>query len=325
MTEPDALRGGLDIGGTKAVAVLARAEGEVLGEVRLDGWTTGSWRRDLEALAAALEGLLEEAGLQGSDLTRVGVSAAGPLDPVEGIVLNPPNLPGWDGVPIRAFLEDRLGSPVAVENDANAAALAEWRFGAGRGARSLAFLTMSTGVGGGLILDGRLYRGSRLQAGEIGHTPLVANGRPCACGLRGCLEVYTGGAALAMRMQTDVRNGASPLLLELAGGDPDAISAETWIRAVRADDPYALRLREEYLGHLARALASLIMTLDLERVVLGTMVRSNPELLLEPLRERLPVLLWPAFRDVEIRPGALGDRLPAYAALCVADLPELEA
>jgi glucokinase len=315
------LEGGIDIGGTKAVAVVGRL-GEIVREARLEGWTSGSWERDLGTLASTLTDLLEAAGVAPTDLTVLGVSAAGPLDPREGIVLNPPNLAGWENVPVRAFLEEKLGVPVKIENDANAAALAEWRFGAGRGARHLAYLTMSTGVGGGLILDGRLYRGARFQAGEVGHMPIVANGRPCSCGLRGCLEAYTGGAALAARIREEVARGASPAILELAGGDLAAVSAETWMRAVRAGDPYALGLRDRYLDHLARGLAILVMALDLERIVLGTIVQSNPELLLEPLKERLKLYVWASHRDVDVRPGLLGPRLPAYAALCVAELPE---
>jgi glucokinase len=316
------IRGGIDIGGTKAVAVLARADGEILAERRIDQWTGGSWEADLDKLAGALESLLEETGASPSEISALGVSAAGPLDPIEGVVLNPPNLPGWRQVPIRAVLEERLGVPVRVENDANAAALAEWRFGAGRGAQNLAYLTMSTGIGGGLILDGRLYRGARFQAGEVGHMPVVPDGRQCACGLRGCLEAYVGGAALATRMREELAGEENSVILNLAGGDPAAISAETWVEAIRAGDRYALRLREEYLDHLAQGLAILVMTLDLERIVLGTIVRSNPELLLEPLKKRLKSLVWAPQREVDLRGGELGPRMPAYAALCVAELDD---
>jgi glucokinase len=317
------MRAGLDIGGTKAVAVVAGRDGEGLREVRIESWTRGTWEQDFETLARTLDGLLAESGVAPEDLETLGVSAAGPLDPVRGIVLNPPNLPGWENAPVGPYFEKRLKVRVRVENDANAAALAEWRFGAGRGSRNLAFLTMSTGVGAGLILDGRLYRGARFQAGEIGHVPVVPEGRPCACGLRGCLEAYTGGAALAARLRSDVAEGRSPAILELAGGDSGAVTTATWVGAIRAGDPYAVALRDEYVDHLSRGLAILVTTLDLERVILGTIVQRNPDLLLEPLQVRVGERVWKSHHDVQVLAGELGERMPAYAALSVAELEPL--
>jgi glucokinase len=317
------MRAGLDIGGTKAVAVVAGRDGEGLREVRIESWTRGTWEQDFETLARTLDGLLAESGVAPEDLETLGVSAAGPLEPVRGIVLNPPNLPGWENAPVGPYFEKRLKVRVRVENDANAAALAEWRFGAGRGSCNLAFLTMSTGVGAGLILDGRLYRGARFQAGEIGHVPVVPEGRPCACGLRGCLETYTGGAALAARLRSDVAEGRSPAILELAGGDSGAVTTETWVEAIRAGDPYAVALRDEYVDHLSRGLAILVTTLDLERVILGTIVQRNPDLLLEPLQVRVGERVWKSHHDVQVLAGELGERMPAYAALSVAELEPL--
>ena len=210
---------GIDIGGTKTQIALGRADGSLLGEAQLEAWTSGSYERDLERVAESARGVLEAASVSASALDAVGVSAPGPLDPVTGVIRDAPNLPGWHEVPIRARLERAFGRPVRLENDANAAALAEWRFGAGRGSRAFAFLTMSTGVGAGLVLDGRLYRGARFGAGEIGHIPVVPDGRACACGLRGCLEAYTGGAALAARIREDLGAGATSAIRELARGD----------------------------------------------------------------------------------------------------------
>jgi glucokinase len=317
------VRAGIDIGGTKVVAVLAGEGGEVLREVRLEDWRLGSWERDLAVLADAVVQLADDAHLALTDIASLGVSVAGPLDPISGVVLDPPNLAGWRNVPLRSFLEEGLGVPVRVENDANAGALAEWRFGAGRGTHNLVFLTMSTGVGGGLILEDRLYRGARFQAGEIGHMPVVPDGRQCACGLRGCLEAYTGGAALAARLREDAERGEAEGIRELAGGDPEAMTPRTWVEAIRRQDPYALALRDEYADHLSRGIAILVMTLDLERVVLGTIVQNNPDLFLAPLREQLRERVWSSHREAEVRAGELGLRLPAYAALCVAELEPL--
>ncbi len=310
---------GIDIGGTKAVAVLARRGGEILEERRVEGWPLGEAARDVDVLIDHTRALLERGGLTPTDIGALGVCAPGPLDPLAGIVIGAPNLEGWDHFPLRERLEQALRIPVRIENDANAAALAEWRYGAGRGARNLLFLTMSTGVGGGLILDGRLYRGTHFQAGEVGHIPIVGDGRLCGCGMRGCLEAYTSGAAIARRVRDDIQGGQGTRILELAQGDPARINARHWTEAIRSGDGYALRLREEFLDHLAQGLAVLVMLLDPERIVLGTIVQQNPDLFLEGLRERTRARVWSVLRGVEISPGELGERLPAYAALSVAE------
>jgi len=316
---------GIDIGGTKTHIALGRADGELLQEAHLEAWTSGSAERDLETIAGCARGVLDAARVDARDVEAVGVSAPGPLDPVAGVVRDAPNLPGWHEVPIRARLERALGRPVRLENDANAAALAEWRFGAGRGSTAFAFLTMSTGVGAGLVLDGRLYRGARYGAGEIGHVPVVPDGRACACGLRGCLEAYTGGAALAARIREDVGAGVKTALTDLVGGDLARISAHVWVEALRAGDAYAGRLREEWLDRLAQGIAIVVLGLDTDCVALGTIVARNTDLFLGPLRARVYERIWPRLRDTRIVAGELGERLPAYAGLCTALLEPLGA
>ena len=314
--EGQRLLAGVDVGGSKLVTALGHERGDgidIVSQRRRDHWTAGDWRADLDIIAGEIEALLADAS---ADPVAIGVCAPGPLDARR--VLFAPNLKGWTEVPVVDTLERRLGRPVRLENDANAAALAEWRFGAGRGVRNLAFLTMSTGVGGGLILDGRLYRGSRVFAGELGHAPIVDGGRKCACGLHGCLEAYTGGAALAGRIREAVAAGQATAITELAGGEPDAIDAELWVRALRAGDAYARALGEEYLDHLAQGLAILLATLDLDRVVLGTIIRENADLFLGPLTERVRARTRAELHDAELVVGALGRELPAYAALSAA-------
>lgn len=309
---------GFDVGGTKAVAVLAQAGGEILAETRLEDWASGSWASDLERLVAQGLALLEAAGCERSALRAVGVSAPGPLNAETGVVVEAPNLEGWLNVPVCARLGDAFGVPVHLENDANAAALAEWRFGAGRGSHNLVYLTMSTGVGAGLILDDRLYRGTRFQSGEVGHVPIVRDGRPCTCGLRGCLEAYTGGAALAEIIREDLAAGERSAILELAGGDPARVSARHWCEALRRGDAYAEKLRDAWLEFLALGLAGILVTFDPDVVVLGTIVQQNPDLFMDELTARVRRRTWSVLHDVRLVPGELGERLPAWAALCAA-------
>jgi glucokinase len=319
LQDPERVVLGIDIGGTKTVVALGSADGKLRAEHRVENWSRGSWREDLQVLAGQARSLLESHGLVRP--VAIGVCAPGPLDPLRGVVLEAPNLAGWVDVPLSAELGSALGAPVRLENDANASALAEWRHGAGRGTRNMVFATMSTGIGAGLILDGRLYRGSRFQAGEIGHAPIRRDGRIHA-GLPGTLEAYAGGAAIAARIREEMTSGRARGIAKLAGGDPARISARHWIEAIRAGDAYALELRREFVEDVAQALASLVLTLDPDAIVLGTIVERNPDLFLAPIAERVRERVFPVQRDVRIVAGELGERRPAYAALCVALDPE---
>jgi glucokinase len=247
----------------------------------------------------------------------VGVSVPGPFDRDRGLLLEPPNLPGWCDIPVQQVLETSLGRPVHVENDANAAALAEWRFGAGQGASHMVYLTMSTGVGAGLILDGRLYRGRAGAAGEVGHTEVEPGGEPCACGRRGCLEAYCGGAAWTRRLQT--RTPDDSRVAARAGGR-GRVRPEHVVQAAREGDAFARAELERYNRYLARGIANLVFVLAPERVVLGTIPsRAGEALCLAPVRRQVESALWPLLaRGLRIEASGLGDALPDYAGICVA-------
>jgi glucokinase len=240
-----------------------------------------------------------------------------PLDCEEGVVLNPPNLPSWHGLPVRGLLAEALGRPVGLENDANAAALAEWRYGAGRGCQDLVYLTMSTGVGGGLVLGGRLHRGVASSAGEVGHIPVEWGGEPCSCGLRGCLEAYTGGAAWARRLARSAPPDGA--VARLAGGAAHA-RPEHVVAAARAGDAFALAELARFNDYLVRGLAAIAMTVAPQRIVLGTIPTAAGEALcLAPLRERFARAVWPFLAArIAILPSELGELLAAHAGIGVA-------
>jgi glucokinase len=216
-----------------------------------------------------------------------------------------------------ARLREALGRRVFLENDANAAALAEWRFGAARGLRDVAFLTMSTGVGAGLILGGRLHRGHQGGAGEVGHLAVEWSGEPCACGLRGCLEAYVGGAAWTRRL----RRLAPPqgAVAALAGG-ADAVRPEHVVQAARQGDAFALDELARYVEYLARGIRNLVFTLAPQLVLLGTIpTAAGEELCLAPLRRRVAEQTWPRLAEgLRIEAAGLGERLADYAGLAVA-------
>ena len=311
---------GIDIGGTKLAMAVSGADGLPVQRLRRPIELSGDWRRDLERLQQDARALLaESASLGVGGLERVGVSVPGPFDRETGLLLNPPNLPGWSRVPIGAVLAEAFGVEVRVENDANAAALAEWQFGAGERYRnSLAYLTMSTGVGGGLILGGRLHRGAWGGAGEIGHLPVAFPGIRCACGLSGCLEAYVGGHAWADRLRRSTP--ADSEVLARAGGRREAIGPEHLVEAARAGDAFAGQEFAQWLDHLARGIVSLVMLVEPEVIVLGTIaVAAGEALCFEPLRERVASRLWSHQAErLAIVPAALGAELPYRAGLAVA-------
>ncbi len=310
---------GIDIGGSKRVLAVGDHTSRIFARERHPMRFSGDWRRDLAGIIAEGRDLVREAGEAGrGPLEAVGVSVPGPVELRSGILRNPPNLPGWRDVPLAEVLAEAFEVPVSIENDANAAALAEHRFGAGRGARDMIYLTMSTGVGGGVICGGQLVQGASGFAGELGHIPIVRTGLRCSCGLRGCLEAYVGGRAWSKRLRRLApRTGR---LVDLVEGDRSRIGPELLLTAAREGDSFARAEISRWLDHVAAGLVPLVMAFDPERIVLGTIaVAAGDELCFRPLRERLAELVWVhQVERLEIVPAALGEALPEQAALAVA-------
>ncbi len=315
---PDAPILGIDIGGTKIAFAIGSADGRLWATHRRPTEPTGEPDRDLARLVDDARALMRQAGIEPAELAAVGVSAPGPLDVEGGRLMGPPNLPGWIDTPLRDPLAEALGGPPTyLENDANAAALAEWRHGAGQGARDLVYLTMSTGVGGGLVVGGRIHRGLASGAGEVGHMPIEWDGEPCPCGLRGCLETYVGGAAWIRRLQRETP--ADSAVARLAGSVA-AARPEHVVEAARAGDAFALAEMERFNDYLSRALVTLAFVLAPQVIVLGTIASAAGDALcLDPVRRRVREHTWPGVgRRIQIRAAALGPELPYRAGLCAA-------
>ncbi|MFN3285334.1 MAG: ROK family protein [bacterium] len=297
----------VDLGGTWIRAGRVSPEGEVTQTVRAPTPQTGP-----KAVADAIAELVRRLGPLPPG--RVGVAVPGPLSVREGVVFEPPNLQGWRDVPLRGMLEDRLGRPVVLENDANAAAVGEWWRGAGRGSRHLVYVTVSTGVGGGLVLDGRLYRGATDTAGEIGHVLVDPAGPVCSCGRRGHLEGIASGPAIARWVVERIREGRPSVLPK---GRP--LSAREVAEAAEAGDGLAREAFERAGRYLGWAVAGLLNLLNPEVVVIGGGVAAAGRWLFEPLREAAREASferpWGAARIV---PAALGDRAGLLGAAYVA-------
>jgi glucokinase len=271
---------GVDIGGTKVAAGVVDEDGTVLARARR---TTPS--RDARAVEATIADVVRELRAT-HDVTAVGIGAAGFVDAERSRVRFAPHL-AWRDEPLRDALAGVLGLPVVVENDANAAAWAEWRFGAGRGETHLVCVTLGTGIGGGAVVDGIVQRGRFGMAGEFGHMVVVPEGRRCECGNRGCLEQYASGNVLGREARELARAG-SPVavaLLERVAGDVDALVGPVVTAAAREGDPCAVELFEDVGRWLGVGLANLAAALDPGTFVIGGGVSEAGELLLRPARE----------------------------------------
>ncbi len=317
MAEKQAPLLGFDIGGTKCAVCIGRYVGDTLTVEKKDSIPT-----DLSvAPETMLDRLMVMADrLLGEERPRaIGVSCGGPLNSVTGRVMGPPNLPGWDDVPVVELLQGHYGAPAALRNDADAGALAEWRFGAGAGCRHMIFLTFGTGLGAGLILGGRLHRGACDMAGEVGHVRLEPYG-PVGYGKCGSFEGFCSGGGIAQLAQMYAKESRQQ------GREPaygDGASAKEVAEAARAGDSTALNVFDTCARQLGRGLAMLIDILNPERIVIGSLFGRCHDLLWERVqegirREALPV----AAEACQVVPASLGESIGDYAALAVAEEAE---
>ena len=311
---------GYDIGGTKIAVCVADAGGRVLASQRIATGMTRGYDEVLAEMVAVGKHLVREAGYKPKDLVACGISAPGPLDIRNGLMLKTPNMV-WDSVPVRDDLQRHLGLPTFLDNDANAGVLAEWLFGAAQGLRNVVYLTMSTGVGGGVIAEGQLVQGTNGNAGELGHVILDVQGLPCGCGMRGCLEAYCGGRNVARRLQALLRDRPDHAMMRLpeVRGKLENLGYPALRAGVRAEIPLALEVWEEICLRLAQGLGIYLMSFNPEMIVLGTVAYYSGDLLLDPVRRHLPRFAWPEMRGpCRIAVAALGEKLGEMAGVSVA-------
>ncbi len=312
---------GVDIGGTKTAVLLSARPPIVDSRIEFATLPSRGPEHAIDSICQGIDAMLTQRKLKTHAIRGVGVSCGSPLDRVRGIIQAPPNLPTWADVPIKAILEKQFRARCQVENDANAGAVAEHRYGAGRGCRNMVFLTMGTGLGAGIIADGRLYHGTDDMAGEIGHLRLTRSG-PIGNHKRGSAEGWASGGGMAQVARRQVviarRHGIPTTLAELIErGAP--ITAREVHRAARAGDEVAKRIIVSTGERLGEVLAILVDVLNPERIVIGGLAMRMREMLLRPARqvvkrEALPM----SVRSCTIVPAALGERIGDIAALCVA-------
>lgn len=279
---------GVDLGGTSInVGVVPFEGGTILG---MRSMPTESQRgakavvdRMVRMIRDAMKDAKREGGLEDDAFIGIGLGSPGPLDRTTGTVLETPNL-GWRNFPLRDLIANSIGLDAVLDNDANAATLGEWWLGAGRGVDNLVGVTLGTGIGGGIVIDGKVFHGASDVAGEIGHMTIDSTGRRCNCGNYGCLEAYASGPAIAARAIEGLEAGAASVLPEMAGGDLHATTAETVYEAIVAGDLYAAEVMRETAKFLGTGLANIINVLNPEMVVISGGVTRAGDHLFEPLR-----------------------------------------
>ena len=306
---------GLDIGGTKCAITVGEIEGDDIKIVHREEFPTAglTWQQVLGEFAARIRNLQVSSLIpHSSSLSSIGISCGGPLDSQKGLILSPPNLPGWDEVPIVKYFEDEFHVPVHVQNDANACAYAEWKYGAGKGTRNMVFMTFGTGLGAGIIIDGRLYSGTNDNAGEIGHIRLAPTG-PVGYNKEGSAEGFCSGAGMAKLARIRAQEQGVTL--------PDDFSAKELFRRVDAGDAFCTAVFRESAEKLATILAYTIDILNPEVISLGGVFMRQAERfmkIVEPILEREALSL--SRKVCRVVPAGLGESIGDYAALAVANM-----
>jgi glucokinase len=305
---------GIDIGRTKLAAGIVETSGNILARGEVPTLAAEGPERVLHRLTQLAEDVLAAPRVSGHTIQRIGIACAGPVDRQAGLILNPPNLPGWVRVPLVDRIEKALGRPAVLENDANAAALGEFRYGAGRGATRLVYMTVSTGIGSGIILDGKIWHDVKDGAGEVGHITLLPDGPICGCGNRGCLEALASGPSIARRAREALAT-ERPSRLRQAGD----LTAADVARLAQEGDVIAAEVWDETVRFLGLGVVAIVTILAPERVMIGGGVTRAGDFLFESLRRevRRRVKLV-AVESVPILPAALGADVGILGAAAIA-------
>ena len=310
---------GFDVGGTKCAVTLGEADASGAPVIRNKvKFATDADRpyAVLEAFMTELDAMLEGASLAYADIAGIGISCGGPLDSERGIIMCPPNLPAWDNIPICEYFTSRTGIPCHLQNDANACAVAEWKYGAGKGLKNMVFLTFGTGLGAGLILDGRLYRGTNDNAGEIGHVRLEPSG-PIGYGKRGSCEGFCSGGGIAqMGVTALTEHGHDSALYKACDGIPENVSAKIIAELAYKGDPVCLGIYKKCAQKLGMTLSILCDILDPQAIVIGGIYMRSDDLLEADILE---VMKNEALIPCKVLKAGLGETVGDYAALSIAE------
>ena len=276
---------GIDLGGSKILTAVVNSRGKMLSRDHSITPAAKGQGAVIKAIVESAVRVSDQAGIAISQLDAIGIGAPGISNPETGILFTSPNLPGWEDVPLRDIIEKELNTKAWLINDANAAAVGELHFGAGRGTRNFIYITVSTGIGGGIIIDGNIYTGSIGTAGELGHMVIDDKGPLCNCGNTGCWETLASGTALAREARKQIEQGASTSILDFVSGDREKINAEAIHEAAKAGDSLAAELIAQNAYYLGVGLANLINIFNPEVIAIGGGLSNIGDIMLNPAFE----------------------------------------
>ncbi len=306
---------GIDLGGTKIGAGLVNTQGRVLVQDYCETLVSQGREAVIGRMVDAIRRVIGSSHIALDQIAAIGIGSPGPLDIPQGLILESPNLPALHHTPIRQILAEALNIPTFLENDANAAAIGEYLYGAGRGTRHMIYITVSTGIGGGLILDGKIYQGATGGGGEVGHMTLLPNGPRCGCGNRGCLEALASGTAIARAGQELVQRGAPTRIAGLTQERSGQVTAKDVVDAMYQGDPFAQDIVDQAMYYLGWGVASLVNLFNPQIVVIGGGLSNLGDRLLSPVRRGVDLHAYPsAARQVQIRLAELGNQVGIVGA-----------
>lgn len=282
---------GIDLGGTNIKAGLFDEQQNLLGKHATETQAERGFDHVFDRMVALVDQLLEKTGAERTNVIGVGLGAPGPLSFTEGIIYHAPNLPGWENIPLRDRFAAAIGLPVVLDNDANAAAFGEFQCGAAHAVENMVLLTLGTGIGGGVVLEGKVWRGQWSNAGEIGHTILVPDGRRCPCGQVGCFERYASANALVDQTQEALDTGEKSILTAWTASGKK-LTAALIEDAVHQRDELASRIWEQTCRYLAIGCVNIEHNFEPEMIVLGGGLTGAGTMLLEPVRRQFAELRW---------------------------------
>lgn len=309
---------GVDLGGTFIKTALVTRQGDIIHKVEIDSERERGPDGVIENICRSIRLVITESKKAEDEIAAIGLGSPGPLNTKKGIVSNAVNLPGWVKIPLRDRVEKVFRVPANLENDANAAAYGEYWKGAGQDSSLMLAYTLGTGVGGGIIINGKLIRGTTDCAGELGHITIIPDGRLCSCGNRGCVEAYASATALVRIAELNIKQGRS-LLLQKWINEGKILTAKLIDEAHKAGDAFAKEILEDVGYYLGLGVASMVMSLNPDVIVIGGGMIKAGEVILAPLRREVGCRVFPEhFQNLKIVPAQLGNDAGVIGSACLA-------
>ncbi len=314
---------GVDLGGTNIVSALVNYQGKIVNRLKVPTLTERGKEATINRIIEAIHKNIAQSGIVAGDIIGIGIGAPGPLDIKKGIINFAPNLPGWRDVPLKKILEDEFNMKVVLENDANAAAWGERYFGAGEGVNNLVCFTLGTGIGGGIIIDGKIYHGSNYGAAELGHMTVNKDGPRCNCGNYGCLEAYSSATGIKNRIKNRIKKGMQSKFLNFDSDDDlfESLRLKSIFETARKGDKLTKDIVEEAISYLGIAIANIANILNPEMVVLVGGITNEGDKILIPLREEVKKrTICSNYKSLKIVIGKLGENAGVLGAAALSQI-----